>query len=136
MKFLWSVFVSGLDGLLSWLAFKAAKTPSATDDWAVALIEKVADKFIPGKATADGTAWEELPALLTGDKANVVRSVTAIMLKEMLLSIEFREMAKLDDMQADRVLIAALTFLKPESVNEPEEIQAILDAIKPEDVEG
>ena len=53
-------------------------------------------------------------------------------MKELLLNQDFRREARLDDMQADRLLIASLTFLKPEAVDTPEEIQAILDTIKPE----
>ena len=132
MSFIWGIFSKGLDLLTLVLGMKAAQTPTPWDDELVALFSKIGDKFIPGRTSEDGTEWIDLPAITSGDKGRVVRSVGAIVMKELLLNPEFRTAAKLTDMQADRMLIASLTFLKPESVDTQEEIQAILDTIKPD----
>lgn len=129
-SFLWHLFAKGLDVLTLVFGMRAAKTPTPWDDELVKLFEKIGDAFVPGKTTDDGAGWIDVPALTSGDKGRVVRSVGAIVMKELLLNPDFRTQAKLDDMQADRLLIAALTFLKPESVDTPEEVQEILDAIK------
>lgn len=131
-NFMWSLFAKGLDVLLVFLGMRAAQTETKVDDYLVELFENIGDKFIPGETTKDGLAWAELPALSIGDKSRVVKTVGAVIIKELLLMPEFRKEAKLDDIQADRLLIAALTFLKPEAVDTPEEVQAILDTVKPE----
>jgi len=118
-RFLWRFFQNGLDALMIVFSMRAAKTKTPWDDEIVRLAESIGDKFIPGQVSAD-------------DKGKVVRAVGAIVMKELLLNQDFRREARLDDMQADRLLIASLTFLKPEAVDTPEEIQAILDTIKPE----
>jgi len=131
-RFLWRFFQNGLDALMIVFSMRAAKTKTPWDDEIVRLAESIGDKFIPGQVSADGKAWIDLPAITLSDKGKVVRAVGAIVMKELLLNQDFRREARLDDMQADRLLIASLTFLKPEAVDTPEEIQAILDTIKPE----
>lgn len=129
--FLWSLFAKGLDFLTLFLGMRAAKTKNPWDDKFVKLLDKIGDKCIPGKANEAGTAWIEDPAMTSYEKGKVARTIGAIVVKELLLNQDFRNQAKIDDMQADRLLIAVLTFLKPDAVDTPQEIQAILDKIKP-----
>ena len=130
--FLWSLFGKGLDLLMLIFSMRAAKTKTPWDDEIVALAQKVGEKFIPGTVSPDGKHWLVPPDISLEDKGKTVRAVGAIVMKELLLNPDFRAQAKLTDMQADQLLITTLTFLKPESVDTPEEIQAILDTIKPE----
>lgn len=131
-NFFWSLFRKGLDLLTFFLGIKAAKTETQVDDAMIGLVRTIGDKFIPGEVSKDGLSWAELPALTLEEKGSVVKTVGVILIKELLLMPEFRAACKLDDMQADRLLIAALTFLKPDAVDTPEEIQVLLDVIKPE----
>jgi len=131
-NFLWSLFAKGLDFLTFILGMRAAQTKTPIDDIIVAMVNTIGDKFIPGSVSDDGLDWIDVPAITKESKGTIVKTVSAVTFKELLLMPEFRAKAKLDDMQADRLLIAALTFLKPDAVDTPEEIQAILDGIKPE----
>ena len=131
-NFLWAIFAKGLDFLTFFLGMKAAKTPTLVDDAIVDMVEALGDKFIPGSVSDNGLEWIDIPAISKQDKGKIVKTLGAVVFKEHLLMSEFRAEAKIDDMQADRLLIAALTFLKPDAVDTPEEIQTILDTIKAE----
>lgn len=93
------------------LSAAAALTKSRKDDQRVEFAQKVADLFIvPG-----------------GNGSEQVRNASAVMLKEMLLDPDFLRKSGLTELQASQTLYAALAYLKPESVDTPEEIQALLD---------
>ncbi len=131
MKFAWTIFAKGLDLLMVWFSMKAVKTATPWDDEIVKLAQKIGDKFIPGTVSPDGKSWIIPPDISLENKGKTVRAIGAVVVKDLLLNLNLRFQAKLDDMQADRLLIATLTFLKPDAVDTPEEIQAILDTIKP-----
>ncbi len=112
MGFLWKAFRPMLSPFLYLLSLVAKKTENPYDDWVIALAEKLADKF---KVAENNVA---------GGKS--VRAVVAVMMKELLLNSEFVKKANLTPVQSGKILLAVLSFVKPDAVDTKEEISAIL----------
>ena len=134
MKFLFTAFAKGLGAIFSALAIWAKSTPNKTDDIVVELAESIGDKFFPGIFEND--AWLGDPLTNIRDKGTAVRGIAAIMVKEMLLDDDFQRSVGMTEIQAGHFLVGVIGYLKPDAVDTPEEIEALLKAAASTETRG
>ena len=145
MKFIWGLFRKALSPLL-YLAILIAKNKVKNTELKE-IIDKIGEIFIPGvegeyatvqTVNPDGSITTiQIP--LIDNKSSIVRSIGAVLCKELFTNAEFIKAAHLTPDQAGRTLVAAIAYIQPEAVDEEQEVLAVLrmiPEIPPEALKG
>jgi hypothetical protein len=135
MVFLFGLFKKALSPLL-YLAILIAKQKIKNSDLKE-IIDKIGQIFIPGVEGEYATVQTVNPdgsittiqVPLIDNKSSIVRSIGAVMCKELFTNVQFLQQAGLNREQAGKVLVAAVAVIQPNAADEAVEVAALMQMV-------
>ena len=135
MVFLFGLFKKALSPLL-YLAILIAKQKIKNSDLKE-IIDKIGQIFIPGVEGEYATVQTVNPdgsittiqVPLIDNKSSIVRSIGAVMCKELFTNVQFLKQAGLNKEQAGKVLVAAVAVIQPNAADEDTEVAALMQMV-------